>query len=92
LFGGCYSINQAVGLVAGIRFDRILVRFSDPEPVPGYGYDSFFPFPPAFRTVTFPGYSGDLNTLFTIPYIGCQIFGPYFKGSLLVGSASARFP
>jgi hypothetical protein len=28
--------------------------------------------------------------LFTIPYIGCQILGPYFKGELLIGSASAR--
>ena len=89
-FGGWYNINQAVGLVAGIRFDRISVRFSDPEPVPGYGVFTVFPLPPAIRPVAFPGYSGDLNTFFTIPYIGCQIFGPYFKGSLLIGSASAR--
>lgn len=94
-FGGWYNINQAVGLVAGIRFDRISVRFSDPEPVPGYGFPLFNfqgPRPPFFITypVSFPDYSGDLNTLFTIPYIGLQVFGPYFKGSLLVGSASAR--
>jgi hypothetical protein len=89
-FGGWYNINQAVGLVAGIRFDRISVRFSDPEPVPSYGFFTIFPLPPAIRSVTFPDYSGDLNTLFTIPYIGCQILGPYFKGELLIGSASAR--
>ncbi len=89
-FGGWYNINQAVGLVGGIRFDRISVRFSDPEPVPGYGFFTILPLPPAIRRVDFPGFSGDLNTFFTIPYIGCQIFGPYFKGSLLVGSASAR--
>jgi len=77
-------------LVGGIKFDRISVRFSDPEPVPGYGFFTILPLPPAIRPVDFPGFSGDLNTLFTIPYIGCQIFGPYFKGSLLVGSASAR--
>ncbi|MGO9568665.1 MAG: hypothetical protein ACLP5H_14100 [Desulfomonilaceae bacterium] len=87
-FGGWYNVNQAVGLVGGIRFDRISVRFSDPEPVPGYSY--FTIVPPAIRPVTFPDYSGDLNTFFTIPYIGCQIFGPYFKGELLIGSASAR--
>ena len=89
-FGGWYNVNQAVGLVAGIRFDRISVRFSDPEPVPGYSYFTFLPFPPAFRPVAFPDYGGDLTTFFTIPYIGCQIFGPYFKGELLIGSASAR--
>jgi hypothetical protein len=89
-FGGWYNINQAVGLVAGIRFDRISVRFSDPEPVPGYSYFTFLPLPPAFRPVAFPDYSGDLNIFFTIPYIGCQIFGPYFKGELLIGSANAR--
>jgi len=89
-FGGWYNINQAVGLVAGIRSDRISVRFSDPEPVPGYSYFTFLPLPPAFRPVAFSDYSGDLNTFFTIPYIGLQVFGPYFKGSLLVGIASAR--
>jgi hypothetical protein len=89
-FGAWYNINQAVGLVAGIRFDRVSVRFSDPEPVPGYSYFTLLPLPPAFRPVAFPDYGGDLTTFFTIPYIGCQIFGPYFKGELLVGSASAR--
>ncbi len=87
-FGGSYNINKAVGLVAGIRFDRISVRFSEPEPVPSYGY--FTILPPTTRTATFPDYSGDLNTFFTIPYVGCEIFGPYYKGSLLIGSASAR--
>jgi hypothetical protein len=87
-FGGWYNINQAVGLVAGIRFDRISVRFADPEPVPGYRF--FTIIPPVIRSATFPDYSGDLNTFFTIPYIGCQVLGPYFKGSLLIGSASAR--
>ncbi len=43
-----------------------------------------------YRPVAFPDYSGDLNTFFTIPYIGCQILGPYFKGELLIGSANAR--
>ena len=88
-FGGWYNINRAVGLVGGIRFDRISVRFSEPEPVPGYGFFTISPLPPAIRPVTFPDYSGDLNTFSTIPYIGCQIFGPYFKGELLIGSASA---
>jgi hypothetical protein len=89
-FGGWYNINQAFGLVAGIRFDRISVRFSDPKPVPGYSYFTFLPLPPAFRPVAFPDYGGDLTTFFTIPYIGCQVLGSYFKGSLLIGSASAR--
>lgn len=87
--GGWYNINSAINLVGGIRFDRTSVRFSEPEPVPGYGVFTIFPLPPAFRPITFPDYSGDLNALFTIPYIGCQILGPYFKGSLLIGSASA---
>lgn len=89
-FGGWYNINQSVGLVAGIRFDRVSVSFSEPEPLPSYGFFTIFPHPPATRVATFPNYSGDLNTFFTIPYIGCQIFGPYFKGELLIGSASAR--
>ncbi len=88
-FGGWYNINRAVGLVAGIRFDRISVRFSEPEPMPSYGFFTISPLPPAIRSVTFPDYSGGLNTFSTIPYIGCQIFGPYFKGELLIGSASA---
>jgi hypothetical protein len=89
-FGGWYNVNQAVGLVAGIRFDRVSVRFSDPEPVPGYSYFTFLPWPPASRPVAFQDYGGDLTTFFTIPYIGCQVFGPYFKGELLIGSANAR--
>jgi hypothetical protein len=90
-FGGWYNINQAVGLIGGIRFDRISVRLSDPSPIPSYGVFTVLP-PPLFTTrpVNFPDYSGDLNTFLTIPYIGCQVFGPYFKGALLVGSASAR--
>ncbi len=89
-FGGWYRICKAANLVGGIRFDRISVRFSDPEPLPGYAFFTIFPLPPAFRNVTFPDYSGDFNTFFTIPYVGCEILGPYFKGSLLVGSAGAR--
>jgi hypothetical protein len=84
--GGCYGINRAVGLVAGIKFDRISVRFSEPAPVPSYVLSLIGPDP----TITFPDYSGDLNTFFTIPYIGAQFFGPYFKGSLIIGSAGAR--
>lgn len=86
--GGSYNINPAVGLAAGIRFDRVSVRFSEPEPLPGYYGIISFP-PPTIQGVTFPNYSGDLNTFFTIPYIGCEILGPYFKGSVLIGSASA---
>jgi hypothetical protein len=89
-FGGWYRILRAANLVAGIRFDRISVGFSDPEPLPGYAFFTIVPLPPAFRNVTFPDYSGDLNTFFTIPYVGCEILGPYFKGSLLVGTANAR--
>ncbi len=87
-FGGSYNINQALGFVVGIRFDRISVRFSDPEPVPSYNFITIVP--PAIRTATFPNYSGDLNTYFTIPYFGFEFLGPYFKGSLLIGSAGAR--
>lgn len=88
--GGWYNVNRAIGLLGGIRFDRVSVRFSAPEPVPGYSFFTIFPFPPAFRPVSIPDYSGDLNTFYTIPYIGCEILGPYFKGSLLVGTASAN--
>ncbi|MGB6068653.1 MAG: hypothetical protein WBG50_27910 [Desulfomonilaceae bacterium] len=87
--GGSYDINPGVGLVAGIRFDRVSVRFSEPEPVPGY-YGIIAPPPPFFHRVTFPNYSGDLNTFFTIPYVGCEILGPYFKGSVIIGSAGAN--
>ena len=85
--GGWYGINQAVSLVAGIRFDRVSVGFSNPEPDPNY---RILVIALGFPTVSFPDYSGDLNTFFTIPYIGAQFSGPYFKGSLLIGSAGAR--
>jgi hypothetical protein len=85
--GGWYGINQAVGLVAGIRFDRVSVGFSNPDPVPSY---RILIAALGFPTVYFSDYSGDLNTFFTIPYIGAQFFGPYFKGSVLIGSAGAR--
>jgi hypothetical protein len=83
--GGWCGFNQAVGLVSGVRFDHVSVRFSKPDPVPSYRI-----LVAGFPEVTFPDYSGDLNTFFTIPYIGAQFFGPYFKGSLLIGSAGAR--
>jgi len=89
-FGGWLRISPPVNLVGGIRFDRVSVRFSHPEPVPGYSFFTIFPLPPAFRTVTFPDYGGDLNTFFTIPYVGCEMLGSYFKGSLLIGSAGVR--
>jgi len=88
--GGRYSLSPVVGLIGGVKFARVSVRLSEPEPVPSYGFFTIFPLPPATRTVTFPDYSGDLRTFLTIPYIGCEVFGPYFKGSLLIGSASAR--
>jgi hypothetical protein len=89
-FGGWYGVTSTVGLVGGIRFDRMSVRFSDPEPVPEYSFFTTFPRPPAERPVSFPDYSGDFLTLLTTPYIGCQMFGSYYKTWVLVGSTSAR--
>ena len=88
---GWYNINQAVGLVAGHQIRSYFGPFFGSRACARLWLFHHFP---ACRLpsgpVAFPDYSGDLNTFFTIPYIGCQIFGPYFKGELLIGSASAR--
>ncbi|MBI4966453.1 MAG: hypothetical protein HY913_24445 [Desulfomonile tiedjei] len=87
--GGSCRIAQNLAFVAGIKFDRTTVRFSDPEPIPSYGLLVFTPFP-TIQTFSFPDYGGDFDARFTIPYIGCEILGPYFKGTMIAGLASGR--
>jgi len=88
--GGSCRILRDLAFVAGIKFGRTSFRFSDPEPMPSYGYPAIFPPPLHINTVNIANYSGDLNAFLTTPYIGCEILSSYFKGRLLVGTAAAR--
>jgi hypothetical protein len=82
--GASYGLaGVGAALMAGVKFDRVSLRISDPQPTPGYTVfgTSYF----------FPDYGGDLKCSVVIPYVGMQILGPYFNGSVLLGSAGAAF-
>ncbi len=84
--GGSYRLRAGLGVIGGVKFERSSVKFSEPEPAPGYTrFVSLF----RRQTATFPNYGGDFQLLFTKPYVGIEVFGSYFKGSLLVGAANA---
>lgn len=88
--GASYAPNQAITLMAGIRWERTTVRFADPEPVPTgtiLGV-SLFPPGPVNIAVPFNGYGGDLRALICTPFIGVKFEGPYARCSLKIGSAA----
>lgn len=94
--GGSYTVNPSMALVAGIRWERTTVRFSDPEPIPTSTNLGFGLLPFGFFTspVFLDGYGGDFRALLCTPFIGVNFRSPHARCSLKIGPAatSLRLP
>ncbi len=98
--GASYKLNRGIALIAGIKWERTTVRFSDPEPVPstnnfGFDINPVLPFVhPFVAGVPFDGYGGDLRALFSTPFVGVSFRSRYTRCSFKIGSAasSLRLP
>ncbi len=87
--GASYRMGTGNAIIGGLKWDRISVRISDPEPVPYYTQLALDQDPP-FMTFTFPDYRGDLESILAVPYVGFRFLSPFASGSFLVGLASAN--
>ncbi len=101
--GGSYSIWPDVAVVAGIKCERTTFKFADPKPIPATAIPTLSfslywdPVPPDFGLninfgpvpVTLNQLRGEAHADLTIPYVGLELEGSYYRAWFIGGLCNA---